>query len=374
MNKSTKNKAEGGARIHLVRRDAVPFREAVLIRVIAVVLAFLVCGIVTVALTGENPALVFESLIRGNFGTGRKVWIMLQNLAMLLCVSLALTPAFRMRFWNIGGEGQVLMGCLATAACMLKLGGKIPNPLLYLVMTVSAIAAGAVWAGIPAFFKAKWNTNETLFTLMMNYVASQLVAYFIIRWEVPKGSGKVGIINAKTHYGWLPQIGQYKYLLNVLIVAAVLVLLYIYLAYSKHGYEISVVGHSEQTARYIGIKVEKVIVRTLLLSGAICGLTGLLLVAGTDHTITTTITASRGFTGVMVAWMGHFNPIMMILSSFIIVFMGRGASEVSTTLGLNESFGDIMTGIIIFFIIGSEFFVTYKLSFGKAAGKEKANV
>ena len=142
--------------------------------------------------------------------------------------------------------------------------------------------------------------------------------------------------------------------------------MYLYLRYSKHGYEIAVVGESERTARYVGIKVEKVILRTLLLSGAICGIAGLLLVGGTDHTITTTIADGRGFTGVMVAWLAKFNPIFMIFASFLLVFLDRGATEISTIFNLNQSFGDILTGIILFFIIGSEFFISYKVSLRKS--------
>ena len=277
-----------------------------------------------------------------------------------------------MRFWNIGAEGQVLAGGLAAAACMICLGDKVPNGLLIVLIVLSGIAAGAVWAGIPAIFKAKWNTNETLFTLMMNYVATQIVAYFIIIWESPKGSGQVGIINQSTEAGWLPQIGSYKYLLTILVVAVLTVLVHIYLKYSKHGYEISVVGESERTARYVGIKVGKVIVRTMLLSGALCGIAGVLLVSGTDHTISTTIAGGRGFTAVMVSWLAKFNPISMILTSFLLVFLSRGAGEISTVFGLNQSFADILSGIIIFFIIGCEFFITYRLSFRKPAKKEAA--
>ena len=247
---------------------------------------------------------------------------------------------------------------------------SLPQPLLILVMFIGALGAGALWAGIPAFFKAKWNTNETLFTLMMNYVATQLVAYFVIVWEVPKGSGKVGIINQDNMEGWLPIIGDYKYLLNILLIAIVTVLMYVYLKYSKHGYEISVVGESKNTARYVGIKVGRVILRTMLLSGAICGFAGFLMVAGTDHTITTTLAGGRGFMGVMVAWLAQFNPLGMILSSFLLGFLERGASEISAIYQLNHSFGDILTGIILFFIIGSEFFINYKLNFrGQAKTK-----
>lgn len=361
------NKQNNAPLFHIVKRGALPWYQAWGIRAAAIVLALLFCALVTSLTTGEKPLQVYSTMIYGAVGTPRKIWILGQNIALLLCVSLAVTPAFRMRFWNIGGEGQVLAGALAAAACMICLSDKLPNGALIAVMAVSSIAAGAIWGLIPAIFKAKWNTNETLFTLMMNYVATQLVAYFVIIWESPKGSGKVGIINQATELGWLPQIGNYKYLLNIIIVAVLTVGMYIYLNYSKHGYEIAVVGESERTARYVGIKVEKVIVRTMLLSGAICGIAGLLLVGGTDHTISTTIAGGRGFTAVMVSWLAKFNPIFMILTSFLLVFLDRGAGEISTTFGLNHSFADILTGIILFFIIGSEFFITYKISFRRSA-------
>ena len=353
--------------VQISKRKSLTWYQAWAIRAAAILLALIVCAIVTMLLTGENPISIYATIFKGAFGTPRKIWILLQELAILLCVSLAVTPAFRMRFWNIGGEGQILAGGLATAACMILLGDKVPNWLLILLMVLASLAGGALWGLIPAFFKAKWNTNETLFTLMMNYVATQLVAYFIIVWEVPKGAGKIGIINQATEAGWLPQLFGQRYLLNIIVVALLTVFVYIYLNYSKHGYEISVVGESERTARYVGIKVEKVIIRTMLLSGALCGLAGLLLVGGTDHTITTTITGGRGFTAVMVSWLAKFNPIFMILTSFLLVFLGRGASEISSTFGLNHSFADILTGIILFFIIGSEFFITYQVTFHRPA-------
>ena len=365
-------KKNSGPVLHISKRDNLPWYGAWAIRGAAILLALVVCAFVTTALTGENPLGVYKTMFQGAFGSKRKMWILGQNLAILLCVSLAVTPAFKMRFWNVGGEGQILIGGLATAACMILLGDKLPNWLLICVMTVSAMAAGAVWGGIPAICKAKWNTNETLFTLMMNYVATQLVAFFVIVWEVPKGAGKIGIINQTTQAGWLPQIGSYKYLLNILIVAVLVVVMYFYLARSKQGYEIAVVGESERTARYVGIPVGKVIVRTMMLSGAICGLAGLLLVGGTDHTITTTIAGGRGFTAVMVAWLAKFNPFGMVFTSFLLVFLNRGATEISTIYTLNHSFGDILTGIILFFIIGSEFFISYRLNFLKNNGKEQA--
>ena len=347
---------------HISMRDFLTWYQAMLIRGGAIVLALIVCALVTMLLTGENPISIYGTIFYGAFGTARKSWVTFQNLAVLLGISLAVTPAFKMRFWNIGAEGQVLIGCLATAACMIVLGDKLSNGVLILVMLVAAIAAGSLWGFLPSFFKAKWNTNETLFTLMMNYIATQLAAFFIIVWEVPKGAGKIGIINQNSQAGWLPVIGGKQYLLTILVVAVMTILMYIYLNYSKHGYEIAVVGESQRTASYAGIKVERVIIRTMVLSGAVCGLMGLLLTAGTDHTLTTTIVGGRGFTAVMVSWLAKFNPIVMVFTSLLLVVLSRGASEISSVFSLNHSFADILTGIILFFIIGSEFFLTYKVS------------
>ncbi len=356
---------------HLSKRKELPWYGAWGIRIAAIALALVACGFVTTAMTGENPIEIYKTMFSGAFGTKRRIWNTAQYLALLLCVSLAVTPAFRMKFWNVGGEGQILMGGLATAACMILLGDKLPNYLLIPIMVVCALAAGAIWGAIPAFFKAKWNTNETLFTLMMNYVATQLVAYFVIVWEVPKGSGKIGIINQATQAGWLPVIGGQKYMLTVLVVAILTGLVYIYLNWSKQGYEISVVGESVRTARYVGIKVERVIIRTMALSGALCGVAGLLLVGSSDHTITVTTAGGRGFTAVMVSWMAKFNPIGMIFTSLLLVFLERGSGEISSKFQLNDSFGEILTGIILFFIIGCEFFINYKISLRKAGGKEE---
>lgn len=358
--------------MHISKRDTISRSKAWSIRAIAILLALIVDGIIIYAIVKMNPLKVYVSLASGAFGTSKRMWFTIRDCMILTCIAIGLAPAFKMRFWNVGAEGQMLVGGIATAFWMINFAGKMNTVMLFLCMAISAIVAGGIWGLIPGFFKAKWNTNETLFTLMMNYVATQLVAYFIIVWESPKGSGKVGIINQSTEAGWLPQIGGYKYLLTILVVAVLTVLVYVYLNYSKHGYEISVVGESERTARYVGIKVGKVIVRTMLLSGALCGIAGVLLVSGTDHTITTTIAGGQGFTAVMVSWLAKFNPISMILTSFLLVFLDRGAGEISTVFGLNQSFADILSGIIIFFIIGCEFFITYRLSFRKPAKKEAA--
>ena len=235
-------------RIHISKRTELPWYKAWTIRGAAILLALITCAVVTMLLTGENPIGIYVTIFEGAFGTARRTWITAQDLAILLGISLAVTPAFKMRFWNIGAEGQVLIGGLATAACMICLADTLSSGMVILCMIVASILAGAMWGFLPAFFKAKWNTNETLFTLMMNYIATQLAAYYIIVWEVPKGSGKIGIINQSTGVGWLPQLGN-QYLLSIVVVVILTVFMYLYLKDSTHGYEVAVVGESRRTAR-----------------------------------------------------------------------------------------------------------------------------
>ncbi len=361
---ATKHKRQKPFRI--VKREPLAWYYRVGVRAIAIVAALLVTAIVITLLTKKNPLEVYGSMWTGVFGTGLRVWSMLQELAILLCISLAVTPAFKMRFWNCGAEGQTLVGGLASAAVMMFCGDYVSGPLLWALMLLASIAAGMLWALLPAVTKSLWNTNETLFTLMMNYVAIQLVAFFL-KTFVKNGSG---VLSPMKEFG-LPTLFGQDYLLNIVVVAILTVLVYIYLKYTKQGYEIAVVGESENTARYIGINVRKVVIRTLLVSGALCGVAGLLLVGGTNHTISTTTVDGRGFTAIMVSWLAKFDPLMMVLTSFLIVFLDKGTQQVATDFRMPNALSDIVTGIILFFIIGCEFFLQYKIVSNKA-GKEAA--
>ena len=365
MNKTAANaEKKHESLFYVTKRDTMPFWKSSLIRVIAVIAALAISSVFIVALTGKSPLKIYSAMLEGSFGTVRTFWDLLQNMAMLLGIAVAVTPAFRMKFWNIGAEGQVLMGCLASVICMYYIGSALPSWLLIIVMAVASMAAGAIWAGIPGFFKAKWNTNETLFTLMMNYVAIQLVSFFIAVW-VPSGSGILYPVNTDTECGWLPKVFGQQYFLNVAVVAVLTIGMFIYLRYTKHGYEISVVGESENTAKYIGINVKKVIIRTVLLSGALCGVIGFLLVSGKNHMINTSMAGGNGFTAIMVSWLAKFNPFYMILTAFIVSFLKIGGSALARDplLKLSTSLGDIISAIVILFIIGSEFFIRYKINY-----------
>ena len=348
---------------HISKREDVTLVRGILVRIAAIALSLVVCAGVIFALTGLNPIQVYAAVIDGAVGSNRRFWVTVRDTLALLLVGVAIAPAFKMRFWNVGGEGQILAGAAATAAVMIYMGGKVPAGLLFACMILASILAGLVWGVIPALFKAGWNTNETLFTLMMNYVATQLVSYLIVFWENPPGSNSVGLINSSTKAGWLPPLFGLTYGWNLVFVVALAAFMYVYMRFSKQGYEIAYVGQSMNTARYAGISVKKVIFRTMAISGALCGLAGFLLVSGSGHTISTSLGGGRGFTAIVVAWLSKLNTFTMMFVSFLLTFMAKGAIQIASQFSLNENASEIITGILLFFVLGCEFFINYRVEF-----------
>ena len=355
--------------IHISKRVSMPKWQGWLIRLAAVGIALLVNAALIYALTKLNPIRVYITMFQGAFGTQRRIWNTLADTAMLLCIGVGLAPAFKMKFWNIGAEGQILVGGLASAACMIYFK-SIPSGILLLIMFILSGLAGGIWGAIPAVSKVKLNTNETLFTLMMNYIAIQLTSYFVALWENPKGSNCVNIINPDTNIGWFPAVFGRQYLLNVVIVMIMVVLMYLYLKRTKHGYEIAVVGASKSTARYAAIDVNKVTIRTVSLSGAICGIAGFIAVAGQSHTISTNTAGGKGFIAIIVAWLSKFNTFVMILVSLLLVFLDKGAREIASKFNINDHMSKMIMGIILFFILGSEFSINYMINSVKSEKKE----
>ena len=345
--------------LHIVKRENISISKKISIYAISI-LGSLLIGAIICSLVSPRGNIIkfFSSLFEGSFGTKRLIWGFLQEFALLLAVSMALIVSFKMKFWNLGANGQILMGGLASIACSYYLGGKINESLLIVLCILSSILAGAIWAVIPAICKALWNTNETLFTLMLNYIASGLVNLFIAIWV----TGGSGILNPLTH-GKIPEIYN-KYLLIVLFGVIITTIITIYLKYTKHGYEISVVGDSPNTARYIGINVKKVIIRTLILSGIICGLVGLLLTSGMSNNISADKAGNRGFTAIMTTWLANCNPLFAIATCGLVVFITKGMDKVRPTFGmLDDTISNLVIGIVYFFIIACAFFIQYKVVF-----------
>ncbi len=342
---------------HIAKRTDVPWWKALLMRIGAIVFGLVLLCLLLLIFTKANPISVLSNLFQGSFSSSRRTWITFRDMALVLGVALALVPSFKMKFWNLGGNGQILMGDLAAIICMFYMGkAGSPNWAIILVSIISSVLAGMIWALIPAVFKAFFNTNESLFTLMMNYIAAGLVSVFISA-VVTSGSGTLGIIET----GVMPSIGGNKYLFTILVVMAIFIGIYVYLKFSKRGYELQVVGESRNTAKYVGINVKWVVLRTMALSGALCGIIGFCLASSIDNTITADSARNLGFTAIMVAWLAKFNPLMMLGAAFLVAFLDNGMSAVQTAFSItNDSIGDIAIGLVYFSIIAVEFFITYK--------------
>lgn len=356
--------------LRIVKRVPLPKSKIVLIYAIAIVVSLVLSAIICSLFSSKNPLAFFASVFDGAIGTKKRIWLLLQDTALLLGVAVALVPAFKMKFWNLGGNGQILIGCLASISCMFYLGGKIPDAVLLLIMTAASIIAGALWGVLPAIFKACFGTNESLFTLMLNYIATGLVSMFLTIW-VKSGSG----VLVPLDHGHFPSLLGNKHLLTILVFFILAVLMFIYLKYTKHGYEIAVVGDSPNTAKYIGIDVKRVIVRTMIISGALAGIVGLFLAGGIHHTISTASANNMGFTAIMATWLAAFNPLVMMGTCLFIVFISRGMVQVRGDFGFtNDSIANIVIGLVYFCVIACSFFITYKVvfrGFGRKTKKTK---
>ncbi len=349
------------------KRDGIEWWKAWLIRLVAVVAAFAVVSILCLAVVKRSPIELLNQIFKGVFGTKRKTGVFIREAAFLLCISIAITPAFKMKFWNIGAEGQVLFGSLVCAMCMHVFGGKMSDGLLVALELLMSILGGIVWAIIPAIFKAKWNTNETLFTLMMNYIATQLVLYFVNSCDKSGQGTPIRFTN-----GRMPVVISEYYDIAI-IVTVITLLVFVYMKFTKHGFELSLVGESQSTAKYVGINVKKVIIRTMILSGAICGIAGFLLCAGSSYSVNTSTVNGRGFTAILVSWLAKFNPLFMILTALFVAFLQKGTGAAADMFKISTAFPDIIVGTMFLFVIGCEFFIEYKVKRRKRATADFMN-
>lgn len=348
--------------VRISRRPEMKLWKKILLKVGFVVFALLVCGVLSSIVKPGSFGAFYEYAFNGTFYNGKTFVKLLWETALLFIIAVALTPAFKMKFWNIGAEGQVLMGALGALIGLKFIAPHIPNFLAIIIEIIMAVSFAAIWSFIPAFFKARFNTNETLFTLMMNYIAMGIVAACVIAWST-SGSNVLGIVNNNKHEGWLPFISSLgnSYLINIVIVITLAAVVWAYLRFSQHGYELSVVGGSVNTAKYVGINVRVVIIRTMIVSGALCGIAGFLLVAGSSHTVTSNIVGGRGFTAILVAWLGNFSIPLIALYAFLVAFVSIGSSNAAAWIGYSSTISDVLTGIFFLLIVISSFFVGFKV-------------
>lgn len=342
--------------IRLSKRDNMDPKIAWSIRIGSILIA-LIIGTIPMMITGANPFEAYKIIIQGSLSRPIYVKQTIKIAVPLLGCALAIAPCFKMRFWNIGAEGQITAGAIAATYFALYWHDKLPKPILLAIMFLSAAIAGGFWAFIPGFFKAKWNTNETLFTLMMNYIIIGIVAWLQGGpWEGRKGSQMIPMFSDTArlpevfgiHCGWI-------------IVLILVVVMHIYMNHTKQGYEIAVIGDSENTARYAGMNVGMIMERTMFVSGAISGIVGFIVVSGANFTLYSGVANGVGFTSITVAWLSHLNAFAMIVISMVLAILTKGSSTLQTKLQVPASISEIVTGILLFCMLSSEFFINYKI-------------
>ena len=369
--------------IHIVKRDNCPLWKKCALYAGAVAIALLLGGLLLLGL-GVNPIAYYTRMFTmGTIGNkiAYKVWInYLKDLVPLALTSVALSLAFKMRFWNIGGEGQFIFGAISAAAVAFKLGPVLPDAATLVLMCLAAMLAAGLYGLLVAALKVRFGTNETLMTLMLNYVALYLLIYLgetKADWNFFLDPESIRPVFASfSDIVSFPGISMGgKFSLNLCVVFTFLIgaLVYVYLKYTKHGYEIAVVGDSAGTARYAGMKVNRIVLRTVFLSAALIGLAAAFKV-GTAGILSTSITDDVGWTGIIVAWLSQLNTIVIFVVSALICVLHYGSTVAAATFSqVDSSFANMLQGVILFLVLAADFYTRFRVVMIKKGGKDNGN-
>ncbi len=342
----------------ITKRDDLPTLYVYLIRAGSIITGLLLACVLMLVL-GYNPIETLGALVSGSFGSPSAIRNTITIAIPLAITALGLAIAFRMKYWNIGGEGQIIMGCVFATFVSHNLPPETPGFLMILLMGIAGFAGGAFWALIPGLFRIYSRTNETLFTLMMNYIALGIVQYLhYVLWRDPSANGfpKIRAIPDQAH---LPIIfGVHSGWIAVIVLAVVVFLL---IRKTKLGYEIRVVGESAPTANYAGMNVKKVLLTGVILSGGLVGLAGMLKLSGAVYTLSPSITGNAGFTAIIVAWLSGLSAPVMVLVSILIAALEQGSQVIQIKLQIPSSVASVIQGLILMSALGGEFFLRYRV-------------
>ena len=364
---------------HIVKRDNCPLWKKLCFYAAAVVLALGLGAALLIGLGVDPVAYYTRMFTMGTVGNkiAYKVWInYLKDFVPLVLVSVALSLAFKMRFWNIGGEGQFILGAIAAAFVAFKAGPVMPSAASLLLMCLAAMVAAGLYGLMVAALKVKFGTNETLMTLMLNYVALYVLTFLgetKAEWNFFLDSESVRPVFASfakiVSFPTIPMGGKFS--LNICVILAFVLgaLVYIYLKYTKHGYEIAVVGDSAGTARYAGMKVNTIVLRTVFLSAAMIGLAAAFKV-GTAGILSTSITDDVGWTGIIVAWLSQLNTAVIFVVSALICVLHYGSTVAAATFSqVDSSFANMLQGVILFLVLAADFCTRFRVVSVRKGGK-----
>jgi len=334
----------------------------------AVVVALILSGII-LAIVGADPIRVYVHILRSSFGSVGVISDTLVKATPLILTGLACALAFRMRLWNIGAEGQLLLGAWAASAVVLLpiLPAGTPGFVVLPVMLVAGFLGGAFWGLIPGFLKARFGVNEIIATLMLNYIAFSWIQYWVFG---PWSKGGFQETNTFPPEAWLPRLNDFAATFPILggltthlglIFAIVLAaILWVALERTRWGYEVRLIGDSPKAARYAGIDIARKIIVVFVISGALAGLGGMSEVTGVVHKLQDRISPGYGFTAIIIAYLARFGPFRVIIASILFGALILAGREIQPS-GVPA----MIQGIILFSLIGSDVLIRYRLRFDR---------
>jgi simple sugar transport system permease protein len=353
-------------RIVFERRLEPSRRIAILVPILSIALALVMGGILLLA-AGANPLETYKAMFDGAFGSTYARSETLVRAIPLMLTGLAVAIALRMLFWNIGAEGQLVMGAIATAwiPLILMKDSSMPSGALLIFMGIAAFAGGAVWGLIPAVLKALLRVNEIITTLMLNYVAILLLDFlFTGPWKDKEGYGFPGTASFK-ELAALPRLPEGlnagRVHLGLLIAVVAAVLIWLVLRRTKWGYEVRVIGENPNAARYAGIGLVRNILLVMIVSGGLAGLAGFGQVAGITFRLQKGIAVGDGFTAIIIAWLAKLHPIGVLIVAVLMAALSVGGDQITMTMGLPAAMAGVLQGAILFFVLAGDIFVRYRL-------------
>lgn len=342
-----------------------PKSLSLLLTLLSVIIALLI-GMGLIALGGGQPVKAYLHIAKSSFGSLGVFSDTMVKAIPLMLVGLACSLAFRMRLWNIGAEGQFFIGAFSASVIVLLpvLPEDTPRWLFISVMVIAGMIGGAIWGFIPGLLKARFNVNEIISTLMMNYIAISWNNYFI--YAVWSEAG-FQLSKTFTKNAWLPRLSDYAKQVPIfrgltthmgLIFALLAALTIWFVLYrSKWGYEIRLIGDNPKAAKYSGISISKNIILVMSLSGALAGLAGMSEITGVVHRLQGGISPGYGFTGIIIAWLAKLNPLAVLLVSILFGALILAGRELQP-----KGVPTMIQGVIFVCLIASDFFLRYRLS------------
>ena len=316
--------------------------------------------------TGYNPYLIFKGIITGALGNTNRIQELILKIVPLSILSLGVSFAFKMKFWNIGAEGQFVLGAIFASYFALFFN-DLPSVILIPIEIIAGFVGGALWGVIPAYFKATYNTNETIFTLLMNYISISILTWLQYSlWKSPTSFGFPKIDDFPQN-AVLPMLGNIH--IGWVFVIILVIFTYIYINKTKSGFELSIIGESSSTSKYIGINIKSVIIKNMIIGAGFCGIAGTIEAIGTAQTISTSTASGLGYTAIIIAWLANLNALYIILVSVLFSILIQGVNVIQFTYGISFNISEMIQGVILFCVLASNFFVKDKIKFSKKGKK-----